>query len=179
MVVIPYTSKNYKVFIEFYDFVMYDESNYGLVYNGIENKTFVKDGDSVEVPESYYNKQRFTPNEIFGKFVVGSNVDYNIKWLSKAAPKSVYEYYLNDAALQSKMYIPPTIYTGTKLDLVTEGNRSAAETALIKTLQDLVTQEFNKAAFDTAYDAMLVKFESDKGLEAYGEYTKIYKTLTL
>lgn len=182
ILIIPYTSINYKVMLQFFNWAMYNKENYSLVYNGLEGVTFeYEDNGSTRVPDAYKDDPNVTmPNNIFGKFLVGGNVEWNTEWsANESVPEQAIVAYQESLTMPAeKIYVPPTVYTQVKLDDMLQMEKGTADTNWKNSLQLLIKDStLTDSEFDAKWAQMLEQYETDGGLKAYAEYTRVYKTL--
>ena len=167
--------------LDFLDWALFNKENANLVFNGIENVTYVEDDDGfIELPQGYASKVGISsPSDIFGRMMIGGNADYNTNWYAKSTPPESMKAYNESLTMPiSKIYVPPTAYTAAILDDLTELQRSVADSNWDNALQALIKNKtISNAEFDTAYQTMLNKYVTDGGTKAYTEYTRIYNLL--
>lgn len=175
---IPYTAKAAGAVVKLYNWAMTNEENYTLITKGIEGVTYEKNAQGgIVTPENYRNDGKVTPNQIFGKFIIGSNSKFEAKLLKGSVSDECYNAYdraLNKAEWYEKIYVSPLMYSKTQLDDFVQLKSTTAGNNLNATLQKFIKGELE--INDENWNAMLAKYEQDGGLEAMRVYTAVYKT---
>lgn len=169
---IPATSRNPQQVIEYYDWVLYNEDNYDLVNRGIRGTTWnVVDG-MVVVPEAEA-ADATQPWDLMGRFMVGHNFEYNIRYTSPVTPEQSLVAYKYCAGVDlSEVYVPVTNFLGVPIPDEARLDNTDAETLAAEYIAAIIRGERPMSA----YEEMLGEYENLGGLEMYDVYTAQWQT---
>lgn len=169
---VPDSAKNPEIAVKFEDWCLYNEENYNLVNYGLEGKTYISQDGTKELPPAEANDKIKIFSDLMGAFNIGYNLRFNLKGMSKTVPaESIKAYNLYGNTDLSRIYVPVTVYTNTKLADDVKTKRAEATAATVETIANIIK---GKADIST-YDTMLQKYKQMGGLLAYDEFTKVYK----
>ena len=107
-------------------------------------------------------------------------MEWNTEWsANESVPEQAIVAYQESLTMPAeKIYVPPTVYTQVKLDDMLQMEKGTADTNWKNSLQLLIKDStLTDSEFDAKWAQMLEQYETDGGLKAYAEYTRVYKTL--
>lgn len=169
---VPTTSKNTEAALKYTDWLLYNKEAYTLAYRGIENKTYVIDGDSVEIPQAEKDAGVQSGVELTGYFHIGYNAPWNFEFWPKTTPaqsKVAYKYAAGVSL--DKLYVSLSNFLGVSLPDDTRVKKGDADAMASEYIADIIRGKKDISA----YDQMLKEYEKLGGLEAYKLYTDAYK----